>query len=152
MNRRLEDCLRTIYDLEGERRRIPTKEVASRLGIPASSSTEILKRTAEKRLVNYVPYSGVILTRKGIIYSMRIKRRYELAKRFLQSLLDIEPKRAEREADRLEHAMSDNVAEAISRIIGQNNLETVTVTVRSDVEPLCRALSSPPTYSSSSQR
>ncbi len=141
---RLEDCLRAIYELGGGRRRVRIQDLSSRLGIPASSLTSMYKRLSRKRLINYTPYSGAILTRKGIIYSISFSRRYEFAEQFIRKFLDKEPAEAKREAHRWEHFMSNELTKAMSMYIGQSDLKTTSVIFRSGVEPLCRALSSPP--------
>ena len=61
--------------------------LAKKLGVKPASATEMVQRLASKGFLEYVPYKGAKLTKQGIEYGKKMKRRHRLA----EVLLDIIP-------------------------------------------------------------
>ena len=62
----IEDYCKAVYALGAEREgRVPTGEVAVRLGVTPATATAMLQKIAELGLAEYVPYKGVDLTPAG---------------------------------------------------------------------------------------
>ena len=81
------------------------------------SVTGVLKSLAEKGLIEYKPYSFVVLTRKGASIAKEITRRHTVIKDFLQCVLLLDPKRAEENACRMEHAMDKEAVDSLVKFI-----------------------------------
>ena len=101
----LEDYLEIILQLEKTNRVARQKEIAEKLNIRRASVTGALRVLAEKKLVNYEPYSYITLTKKGRKIANGIVKRHVAIKDFLCRILQIESGKAEDTACRMEHAM-----------------------------------------------
>jgi DtxR family Mn-dependent transcriptional regulator len=110
----LEDYLETILDLEKTNKVARVKDIAEKMGVLRGSVTGALKNLAEKKLINYEPYSFITLTRKGATIAMEIARRHEVLKDFLHNVLLLDPEKAEQNACRMEHGMD---RAAIDRLV-----------------------------------
>jgi DtxR family Mn-dependent transcriptional regulator len=82
----LEDYLETILDLEKTNKVARVKDIAEKMGVLRGSVTGALKNLAEKKLINYEPYSFITLTRKGATIAREITRRHEVLKDFLHNV------------------------------------------------------------------
>ena len=96
-----------------------TTELAEKLAVSPPSVTEMLKRLAEDGLVEYEPYKGATLTGKGMAYAERIVRKHRLLERYLHDSLGLKREKVHDEACRLEHSLSDDVADAMCRALDQ---------------------------------
>jgi DtxR family Mn-dependent transcriptional regulator len=103
---------------ERGQKRIRASEIRSDLKVKGSSVTQMLKKLEKKGLVHYDLYGGVELTRKGRSHGLLIKRRHRLAERLLKDVLGYDLASVHDEACKLEHVLNDEVADKISRIIG----------------------------------
>ncbi|MGY5766414.1 metal-dependent transcriptional regulator [Brachybacterium sp. DNPG3] len=90
-------------------------ELAQRFGTSAANVTETLKRLDAQGLVVRVPYQPVALTEQGAKYAVAMVRRHRLIEAFLVDVLGYGWDEVHDEAERLEHAVSD---EFIARIDG----------------------------------
>ena len=62
-----ENHLKAIFHLYNEKKEeVNTNAIAEVMNTKASSVTDMLKRLADKGLINYVKYQGVTLTKKGM--------------------------------------------------------------------------------------
>ena len=84
-----ENYLKTIYHLttflDTE---ISTNAIAEKMDTKASSVTDMLKKLAEKDLINYKKYQGVSLTENGRLEAKMIVRKHRLWEVFLVDRLD----------------------------------------------------------------
>ena len=78
----------------------------------------MVKRLAEQRLVAHEPYYGVRLTGAGELAALRIIRRHRVLELFLQEVLGYQWDRVHDEAERLEHAASDELIERLAALLG----------------------------------
>lgn len=99
----VEDYLETILDLEKTNKVARAKDIAKRMGFRQGSVTGALKNMAEKGLINYEPYSFITLTRKGTKIAREITRRHTVLKDFLFRVLQLDVKKADAVACRMEH-------------------------------------------------
>jgi len=106
---RFEEYLETLYTLTKDKKPAKTTEVASCLGVAPPSVTEMLQKLAEEGYVDYQPYYGASLTKKGLDIARKVKRRHRLLERFLVDFLGMEEDNAHKEACKLEHVISDDV-------------------------------------------
>jgi DtxR family Mn-dependent transcriptional regulator len=111
----VEEYVEAIFDIAGEKGTAKTTEVANRLENAPASVTEVFQNMAQKGLVQYEPYKGVSLTDKGLEIAKNIKRKHRLLEVFLTENLHIDCKKVHDEACKMEHAISDEIGNAICR-------------------------------------
>ncbi len=95
-----------------------TSAIAEQLVLSQAAVTAMVKRLAEQRLVAHEPYYGVRLTGAGELAALRIIRRHRVLELFLQEVLGYEWDRVHDEAERLEHAASDELIERLAVLLG----------------------------------
>ena len=114
----MQDYLKAIAkaDLAGER--ATTTLIADALGLSAPSATAMLKKLDERGLVERTPYRGVVLTESGRSLALEALRHHRLLERYLVETLGLSIAEAHAEADRLEHALSEDVEARIDAALG----------------------------------
>ncbi|WP_256621293.1 metal-dependent transcriptional regulator [Methanolobus chelungpuianus] len=90
-----------------------TTQIAAEMGVSPPSVTEMIQRLSEAGLVDYKPYYGVELTEPGEAQAKRIRHSNRVLRRFLTTVLGIEPETARKEANILQHNTSETVLEHI---------------------------------------
>jgi DtxR family Mn-dependent transcriptional regulator len=118
-----EDYLKAIFHLCREHGTAGTSAVAGRLGLTAGTVTGMLKRLAERGLVDHVRYGGARLTADGEREALRLIRRHRLIELFLVERLGYGWDRVHAEAERLEHAVSDELVERMAAVLGAPALD-----------------------------
>jgi DtxR family Mn-dependent transcriptional regulator len=113
-----QDYIKAIYRLETAGDRVTTSALAAQLGVSSASTTDMLKRLAEKAYVVYTPYKGVTLSAAGRLVALRIVRRHRLWEMFLVRHLGYSWDRVHEEAEMLEHVTSSELEEALDRALG----------------------------------
>lgn len=114
----IEDYLKAIYELEEAAGKATTKELAGQLGCSQPAVSEMIKQLAQKGLVSYMPYHGVVLTAAGRTIALRQIRRHRLVERLLVDLLGMPWDQVHDEAERWEHVISDALEERIDAVLG----------------------------------
>lgn len=115
----VEDYLKAVFALETRLQgAVPTTALAGRLGITPGSVSAMLRRLSELGLLEHEPYRGVVLTAEGRRVALRTLRNHRLLELFLVEILDVPWDRVHDEAERLEHALSDDLAERIAAKLG----------------------------------
>jgi DtxR family transcriptional regulator, Mn-dependent transcriptional regulator len=115
----VEDYLKAIWMLQQAEAPVSTSRIAERLGLTAAAVTAMVKRLAEQGLLQHEPYYGVRLTDAGEKASLRIVRRHRVLELFLTQILGFEWDRVHDEAERLEHAASDELIERLANLLGE---------------------------------
>ena len=113
----LEDYLEIILDLEAIHKVARTKDIAEKMGVQQGTVTGALKSLGEKGLINYQPYSFITLTPKGEKMAREIARRHDVLKDFLFRVLQIDAKKADTTACRMEHAMDKSSVDKLVQFI-----------------------------------
>lgn len=116
----VEDYVKTIYAYtEWQSEPITPSALAARLGLAASSATEMVKKLAASGLVTHVPYGAITLTEDGRMLALRMLRRHRLIETWLVRSFDYSWDEVHDEAEVLEHALSDRLLEAVADQLGQ---------------------------------
>jgi DtxR family transcriptional regulator, Mn-dependent transcriptional regulator len=115
----VEDYLKAIYQLSEAGEPVSTSAIAERLGIAAGSVTGMLKRLSEAGLVEHTRYYGARLTDDGVQNAVRTIRRHRVLELFLVEVLGFTWDRVHAEAERLEHAASDEMIDRMAAVLGQ---------------------------------
>ena len=113
----IEEYIEAIYDIAGKTGLAKTTEVAKRLHNAPASVSEVFGSLAESGLVRYEPYKGAALTDAGEEVALKIKRKHRLLEVFLSEILGIDPEKVHEEACRMEHSISDEVGDAMCRML-----------------------------------
>ena len=111
------DYLKAIWEISRSGA-ASTKEVADRLSVSSASVTNMFGRLQEMGLVRYERYRGASLTRRGLVEALRLVRRHRLIETFLLEHLGYSWQDVHEEAERLEHAVSDNFTERLAKLLG----------------------------------
>ena len=115
----VEDYLKAIWMLQQQESPVSTSRIAERLGLTAAAVTAMIKRLDEQALLRHEPYYGVRLTAAGELAALRIIRRHRVLELFLAETLGYAWDRVHDEAERLEHAASDELIERLARLLGE---------------------------------
>ena len=116
----VEDYLKAIL-LEEQRAPgalVPMGQVGAALQVVPGTVTAMVKALSDSGLVDYEPYSGVRLTAAGRQLATHVLRRHRLIELFLVRVLEMDWTSVHAEAERLEHAVSDELIERIDRMLG----------------------------------
>ena len=114
----VQDYLKAIYALESSGARVTTSALATRMNVRAPSATAMTKRLAELGLVERLPYRGVALTDAGRREALEVLRHHRLLERYLADRLGLSLDEVHVEADRLEHALSEELEAKIDQELG----------------------------------
>lgn len=113
-----EDYVTAIATLEASGRVVIGARLAEFFGVTPPTVTEIVHRLQNRGLVTLGAAKELGLTEPGRELAERTLRRRRLAERFFVEVLGLSLVEAELEADRLEHAISDEVADRLGLALG----------------------------------
>jgi DtxR family Mn-dependent transcriptional regulator len=114
----VEDYLKAIYDLELVGEPASTNDIADRLAISPASVSGMVRRLADQGLITHEPYRGVRLTDEGRTAALRTLRRHRILECYLTEVLGYPWDRVHDEAERLEHAASEELIERMAAALG----------------------------------
>jgi DtxR family Mn-dependent transcriptional regulator len=114
----IEDFLKMVYLLQQEQERVQTSALAEALNLAPPSVTEMAKKLARANLVEHEPYRGIRLTPAGQRVALEIVRNHRLLELFLVQALGYSWDEVHEEAERLEHAVSERLAQRIAAYLG----------------------------------
>lgn len=114
----VEDYLKAIYDLELVGEPASTNDIADRLAISPASVSGMVRRLADQGLITHEPYRGVRLTGDGRRAALRTLRRHRILECYLTEVLGYPWDRVHDEAERLEHAASEELVERMATALG----------------------------------
>ena len=112
-----ENYLKVIYHLSQGNHPVQTNSIAEKTQTKAASVTDMLKKLADKELVNYVKYQGVTLTEKGSLTAINIVRKHRLWEVFLVEKLNFKWDEVHDVAEELEHIKSKLLIERLDEFL-----------------------------------
>lgn len=113
-----ENYLKSIYHLAtAKNQEVSTNAIAESMETKPSSVTDMLKKLAEKSLINYVKYQGVSLTEKGNLAAKMIIRKHRLWEVFLVEKLEFSWDEVHEIAEQLEHIKSDKLINKLDKFL-----------------------------------
>jgi len=113
-----ENYLKAIYHLSAKAESVSTNEIAAALNTKAASVTDMLKKLAEKELINYAKYQGVTLTSSGENIALNIVRKHRLWEYFLVEKLNFKWDEVHDVAEELEHISSRELINRLDDFMG----------------------------------
>jgi len=123
LSRTVEDYLKAIYKLGQPQAAVSTSALADELARSAASVTNMMKSLAEQGLVEHTPYRGVRLTARGELTALRVIRRHRVLELYLIEKLAYTWDGVHAEAERLEHAVSDELIDRMAYALGEPTLD-----------------------------
>ncbi|MEJ5963067.1 metal-dependent transcriptional regulator [Pedobacter immunditicola] len=145
-----ENYLKIIYHISRQYSgMVQTNAIAERMQTRPASVSDMVKKLAEKQLVNYIKYKGVTLTEKGKLTAINIVRRHRLWECFLVKILNFKWDEIHEIAEELEHVNSPKLIEKLDQFLGfpkhdphgdpipdsAGNFETSSVTKLNKLQP-----------------
>jgi DtxR family Mn-dependent transcriptional regulator len=115
----VEDYLKAIYAIGKGSGPAATNEIAQRLALAPASVSGMVRRLADQGLLAYERYHGVKLTDSGRRAALRTLRRHRVIEAYLSRALGYPWDRVHDEAERLEHAASDELIDRMAATIGE---------------------------------
>ena len=113
-----ENYLKAIYHLSKHGSiSVSTNAVAEKTETKASSVTDMVKKLAEKSLVNYVKYQGVSLTKQGCLTATLVIRKHRLWEVFLVNKLNFSWDEVHDVAEQLEHIKSEKLINELNAFL-----------------------------------
>jgi len=113
-----ENYLKSIYHLSMESGNVSTNQIAAQLNTKAASVTDMLKKLADKELINYTRYQGVSLTGDGEKIALHIIRKHRLWEYFLVEKLNFKWDEVHDMAEEMEHISSKELADRLDKFMG----------------------------------
>ena len=112
-----ENYLKIIYHLAEKTNIVQTNAIAEQIQTKPASVTDMIKKLAEKDLVDYVKYQGVTLTEKGKQAAIDIVRKHRLWEVFLVNKLNFKWDEVHDVAEELEHIKSVDLIERLDEFL-----------------------------------
>lgn len=121
----VENYLKAIYALSREAAagEAAMSRIATVVGVTTGTATTMVKKLTAAKLVRYERFGGVKLTARGEKAAIDILRRHRLIETFLVETLNLDWSLVHAEAERLEHAISPIVLEALDRHLGHPSVD-----------------------------
>jgi len=119
----VEDYLKVIYEIERRVGAAATNDIAQRLAVAPASVSGMVRRLADQGLLAHERYKGVRLTLAGRRAALRTIRRHRVIEAYLARALGYPWDRVHAEAERLEHAASDELIDRMAAAIGEPDVD-----------------------------
>src|ERR1700710_2903626 len=113
-----ENYLKAIYHLSQQSDSVSTNQIAASLNTKAASVTDMLKKLAEKELINYAKYQGVSLTASGEKAAVNIIRKHRLWEYFVVEKRNVKWDEVHDVAEELEHIASKELVDRLDNFMG----------------------------------
>lgn len=114
-----ENYLKAVFSLSAkDGKAVSTNNIANKLDTKASSVTDMIKKLADKKLVDYQKYKGAVLTKKGKLIAVSIVRNHRLWEVFLVEKLDFSWDEVHELAEQLEHIKSEQLTDKLEAFLG----------------------------------
>lgn len=113
-----ENYLKAIFHLEQTYPKgVSTNRLAEEMETKASSVTDMIKKLADKNLVNYRKYQGVKLSKGGMETAVEVIRKHRLWEVFLVERLSFTWDEVHEVAEQLEHIKSEKLTRELDRLL-----------------------------------
>ena len=114
----IQHYLRAIYKLGAAGGRVSVTSLARAQRVSPASASAMVKKLAALELLEHAPYRGVRLTPAGERVAVEVIRHHRLLELYLAETLGLHVDEVHDEADRLEHALSEELEARIDRALG----------------------------------
>ncbi len=114
-----EDYLKTIAEAGEDGMPVIAAQVARRLGVSAAAVAMAVRRLLGDGLIRVGDHGHITLTPAGRRVAERLRFRHILVERMLAEVFDMEWYKVHEEAERLEHAVSEDFERRLVRVLGE---------------------------------
>src|ERR1043165_4929919 len=113
-----ENYLKSIFNQTAEGNKITPTSIAEALGNNPASVVDMIRKLADKKLIQYDKVKGARLTEKGRQTALQIVRKHRLWEVFLKEKLDYTWDEVHDVAEQLEHIHHPDLADRLDRFLG----------------------------------
>jgi DtxR family Mn-dependent transcriptional regulator len=114
-----ENYLKAIFSIyEKKQSGVSTNDIAEKMNLSPASTTDMIKKLAKKKLINYKKYQGVTLSPKGRKIALNIIRKHRLWETFLVEKLHFGWDEVHEIAEQLEHINSEELINRLDDFLG----------------------------------
>lgn len=119
MNESFDDYLKIIYEKEKFEKKefVKNQDIIKILEFTPQTVNEAIRKLNSKGYIEFTPYKGSKLTKKGEKQAYKLVRSHQLIETFLVNKLNLNWSEVHREAEKLEHATSENVVLALEKYL-----------------------------------
>lgn len=114
----IQHYLREIYKLALQQQRVSVSSLARAQKVSPASASAMVKKLAVLGLLEHEPYRGIKLTASGESVAVEVIRHHRLLELYLAETLGLDTEEVHEEADRLEHAISEELESRIDEQLG----------------------------------
>lgn len=126
ISKSLEEYIKTMYILKQQNGNIRVTDIAEKMNCSKPSVNKAINNLKENGLINYESYGAIEFTETGENLAKKILETYDIVFLFLKDVLELEPRKAEMEAEKMKLSMSDEtinkLAKYIHSVLNLNNL------------------------------
>lgn len=112
-----EDYVKTIYLLQQDESPVRPARIAEARQVSSASVTNMMQKIEGLGLVHYEKHRGVTLTKSGQRMALEVLRYHRLLECYLAEELGFDWHEVHREAELLEHAISEKFAERVAAVL-----------------------------------
>jgi len=113
---RVEDYLRTVYEIIEEKGYARIKDIARELNVKPSTAVEMMKKLHGRAFVVYEKYGGITLTQHGKEIAEVVRKRRDTFRKFLEIIL-VPKDIAARDSHVLEHQLDPKTTLQFTRFV-----------------------------------
>ena len=118
-----ENYIKSIYHLQQDTGLVNTNALAAEMQTKAASVTDMLKKLAAKKILQYEKYKGFKLTENGRKVALTVVRKHRLWEYFLVEKLGFEWDKVHDIAEELEHISSHELIEKLQHFLGNPSFD-----------------------------
>ena len=119
ISKALEEYIKTMYVLKKQNGNIRVTDIANKMNCSKPSVNKALNNLKEEKLVNYETYGIIELTDEGESLARKILEAYDIIYVFLKDVLNIEEEEAEKEAEKIKSALTDETINKLAKYVHQ---------------------------------
>ena len=127
VSKALEEYLKTMYVLKKQNGNIRVTDIANKMSCTKASVNKAIYNLKDNGLLNYESYGTIELTQEGENLAKKVLEAYDIVYLFLKDVLDIEEEKAEKEAEKIKVAITDDtinkLAKYVHKTLGLSNLD-----------------------------
>ena len=127
VSKALEEYLKTMYVLKKQNGNIRVTDIANKMNCTKASVNKAIYNLKDNGLLNYESYGTIELTQEGENLAKKVLEAYDIVYLFLKDVLDIEEEKAEKEAEKIKVAITDDtinkLAKYVHKTLGLSNLD-----------------------------
>lgn len=112
-----EDYIRAIYLLQAGQSGAKVTQIADRLKLSKSTVSERIKELVRDGFVVSAVYGRVVLSAQGNKTAQKLTYKHRIIEVFLHDTLKLPKNKIHEEAEKLEHALSDDVIKRLAKFL-----------------------------------